>query len=618
MSVLALSSCSQTKQINIGVNSQDQELFQSLFELDVFKNYKLNLRSISKEDSYNAISEKNIDAYLGNIDYMLHESDFLKKKIVARDSLSWIVNSNNPVNTLNVYELKKILKGSTQNWKELFGHNEPILFIGRYEEAFADDVLLNYPDFKVSNIDSRVQAKNEEDLINNITKFKNSISYINSSSKFLDKAPKSIKRIFINTNGFGTDSKSQFQRDINLYYQPELFSSKNELNKFKHFIALFNTREVRTFIKSKNYQVPLANEIAIESLEDSPVKIGIGVPTSGTYARFGKAVIEAVKIAKEEFEESGGILGRDIELVICDDEANIEDGVKAISCAKEFIAKDVDAVIGHLGSEATIATSNIYQSHEIVQISPTVIHSGFTKQSNNQGYLFRIASIDSMQAKKIADLVNYIPKSNEKRVLISHNGGLSSTNLSALIFNHLPKDVYCDIQAIEPKTKTYYSLLGRGDFNIMVLLGPEHDPGQILIDLAVNNKSDVTVIATSHDTEQIIKKAGLLSSNAYTLTSKYMAKDNVYFHKFKDKILKTTPEFIPYVSVNSYFASKMLFEALKQYYKGSYYSLANALHEISFDIWDNDISFDEFGDRLDKQLIFEKIESGNIVRLDLD
>ena len=169
LSVLALSSCSQTKQINIGVNSQDQELFQSLFELDVFKNYKLNLRSISKEDSYNAISEKNIDAYLGNIDYMLHESDFLKKKIVARDSLSWIVNSNNPVNTLNVYELKKILKGSTQNWKELFGHNEPILFIGRYEEAFADDVLLNYPDFKVSNIDSRVQAKNEEDLINNIT-----------------------------------------------------------------------------------------------------------------------------------------------------------------------------------------------------------------------------------------------------------------------------------------------------------------------------------------------------------------------------------------------------------------------------------------------------------------
>lgn len=617
-SIIALSSCSQTKQINIGVNSQDQDLFQTLFQLDVFKNYKLNLRAISKEDSFSAISEKNIDAYIGNIDYMLNENDFLKKKIVARDSLSWIVNANNPVDTLNVYELKKILKGKILNWEELFGHNEPILFIGRFEEAFADDVLLNYPDFQVSNIDSRVQAKNEEDLINNIVKFKNSISYINTSSKFLDKAPKVIKRIFINTNGFETESKAQFERDINLYYQPELFPSKNELNKFKHFVALFNTREVRAFIKSKNYQVPSANEIAIESLEDSPVKVGIGVPTSGTYARFGKAVIEAVKLAKEEFEANGGILGRDIELVICDDEANIEDGVKAISCAKEFIAKDVDAVIGHLGSEASIATSNIYQNNEIVQISPTATHSGFTKQSSNKGYLFRMAAIDSLQARTIAKVINRIPKNSEKRVLVAHNGGLSAMNISALIFNNLPKDIYCDIHAIEPKTKSYYSLISNGNFNIMVLLGPEYDPGQLLLDLAVNNKPDVNVITTYYDVEHIVKKAGLLSDNAYNITSTFNLTEDSNFQEFKTSIERSKSEFIPYVTINSYLAGKVLFDALKEYYRGTYYSLDKALHEMAFEIWGNEIRFDEYGDRLDKQLNAFEVKSQRPIMLDLD
>ena len=66
---------------------------------------------------------------------------------------------------------------------------------------------------------------------------------------------------------------------------------------------------------------------------------------------------------------------RQIDLITCDDGANIENALQAIDCAMEFCELGIDAVIGHLGSEASIATSMIYQNHNIVQISPTAIHS---------------------------------------------------------------------------------------------------------------------------------------------------------------------------------------------------------------------------------------------------
>ena len=620
--IICLSSCSlksvftQNTKLNIGIAKKDFALFQEIFKSSNFDSYQINSKILSEDEAYNSISNQDIDFYIGNIEALISEKDFLKKKIIAKDSLAWIVNSQNPISSLEVTELQEIIKGEIKNWKKINNINEPILFIGRYDENFTNQNLVNYPD--LSRIESRVQAKNEEDLIANICKFKNSISYIDLSSEALQNASKSVKKIFISKNDTNSNPDSMFQREIHLYYQPELIDTKNKLNELKHFINLFNSEEVRLFIKSKNYKVPSAKDIALENLAEAPIKIGIGVPQSGKYAKFGKAVINAVQIAKEEFEKSGGILGRNIELVICDDEANIRDGVKAIACAKEFIAQGVEAVIGHLGSEASIATSNIYQNHNIVQISSTAIHSGFTKQTNNQGYLFRMAVIDSYQAEKLADLINFIPKNKEKRVLIVHNGSISGTNLSALVFNSLRKDISIDIQAIEPKTKSYYSLIGSDNFNIMVLLGPEHDPGQVLIDLAVNNRSDVSVITTYYDSDHIVKKAGLLSNNVYNITSIFNSKSEPNFIDFKNKITHTKSKFIPYVTINSYLAANVLFKALKEYYRGKYSSLSIALHEMTFDIWGNKIKFDEYGDRLDKQIKIGKIESGEFNELDLD
>jgi phosphate transport system substrate-binding protein len=51
--------------------------------------------------------------------------------VIALDGLAIIVNSNNPINELNIKTLKDIYMGKISNWKALGGPNQPIVIISR-------------------------------------------------------------------------------------------------------------------------------------------------------------------------------------------------------------------------------------------------------------------------------------------------------------------------------------------------------------------------------------------------------------------------------------------------------------------------------------------------------
>ena len=73
--------------------------------------------------------------------------------------------------------------------------------------------------------------------------------------------------------------------------------------------------------------------------------------------------------------------------------------------------------------------------------------------------------------------------------------------------------------------------------------------------------------------------------------------------------MKARSEFIPYVSINSYIAARVLFKSLKAYHEGEFDSLSEALHNLEFKIWGKKIRFDEYGDRLDEDLVI--VQSNN-------
>ena len=58
-----------------------------------------------------------------------------------------------------------------------------------------------------------------------------------------------------------------------------------------------------------------------------PIKIGVNEPLTGAFAASGNYVTNGAKIAADEINANGGVLGRKIELVIEDNKCNPTEAV---------------------------------------------------------------------------------------------------------------------------------------------------------------------------------------------------------------------------------------------------------------------------------------------------
>ena len=134
-----------------------------------------------------------------------------------------------------------------------------------------------------------------------------------------------------------------------------------------------------------------------------PIKIGVSGPFTGGSSSMGVSMRDGVKLAIDEINKAGGVLGRPIEGVFRDDEARNELGVQI---AQELINKEhVVADVGFINTGVALASQRFYQEAEIPVIdnvaTGTVISSQFAKEKAN--YVFRTAASDAIQAPMIVN-----------------------------------------------------------------------------------------------------------------------------------------------------------------------------------------------------------------------
>ena len=129
-----------------------------------------------------------------------------------------------------------------------------------------------------------------------------------------------------------------------------------------------------------------------------PLKIGMVATLTGAAAEPGRDVTQCAKLAAEEVNKAGGVLGRPIELVIEDDEATNPGIVLAFS--KLADDKDVPAFIGPVRSIQAHAVAP-----DIQRIGKPVMIGGTDPQLTHMGnpWLFRFRPNDTYSARVIAD-----------------------------------------------------------------------------------------------------------------------------------------------------------------------------------------------------------------------
>ena len=94
--------------------------------------------------------------------------------------------------------------------------------------------------------------------------------------------------------------------------------------------------------------------------------LGFFGPLTGPTAQAGNALLHGAELRVKQLNEAGGILGRPVELVTCDDKSEPEDGV---TCVQRLIDQDgVDAIVGTLHSPIISATAPIVGENEVPMV----------------------------------------------------------------------------------------------------------------------------------------------------------------------------------------------------------------------------------------------------------
>jgi branched-chain amino acid transport system substrate-binding protein len=130
------------------------------------------------------------------------------------------------------------------------------------------------------------------------------------------------------------------------------------------------------------------------------IKIGAIFPITGPLATFGTSCANGAKMAIEEVNLRGGVLGSKIELLVEDDQYKPEEAANA---AKKLIERDkVVALIAEVTSSVTLVVAPIAQQSKIVLLTPTATNPKVTQVGD---YIFRACFIDDFQGEVMANFV---------------------------------------------------------------------------------------------------------------------------------------------------------------------------------------------------------------------
>ena len=131
------------------------------------------------------------------------------------------------------------------------------------------------------------------------------------------------------------------------------------------------------------------------------IRIAVAGPFTGAVTQYGAMVKEGVDTAIEMINASGGVLGKQLEAVVMDDSCEPKQGPVV---ANRVVNDEINYVVGHVCSGATIAATNIYDSEGVLMVSPSATAPAVTE---GKGYemIFRTIGRDDQQGPAAADFI---------------------------------------------------------------------------------------------------------------------------------------------------------------------------------------------------------------------
>ena len=204
----------------------------------------------------------------------------------------------------------------------------------------------------------------------------------------------------------------------------------------------------------------VALALACSAQAQDIIKIGHVAATSGPIAHLGKDNENGARMAVEELNAKGVVIGGKKYKIVLQAEDDAADPKQGTAAAQKLVDAGVQGVIGHETSGTSIPASRIYYDAGIPQISPSASNPQYTRQHYNTTFrniandeqlgaaLARYA-VQSVKAKRIAvidDRTAYGKGLADEFIKNVKRGGAASG--SAVVSTQFTNDKATDFSAI--------------------------------------------------------------------------------------------------------------------------------------------------------------------------
>jgi len=125
--------------------------------------------------------------------------------------------------------------------------------------------------------------------------------------------------------------------------------------------------------------------------------IGHYASLTGNTAHFGQDTDKAVRLAVDEVNAGGGVLGKPVRVTTLDDRGDSAEAANAVT--RLLDVEHVNALIGEVASSLSLAGGRVAQRRGIPMVSPSSTNPKVTQVGD---FIFRVCFIDPFQGKVMA------------------------------------------------------------------------------------------------------------------------------------------------------------------------------------------------------------------------
>lgn len=186
-------------------------------------------------------------------------------------------------------------------------------------------------------------------------------------------------------------------------------------------------KKLNTFLMGASLFLVACGGTKENSTDSNVMKVGGIGPLTGPLAIYGVSSTNGSKLAMEEINKNGGILGKQVEYIVLDEKG---DSTEAVTAYNRLVDEGVVALIGDITSKPSLAVAEVAAQDNLPMITPTGTQFNITEAGAN---VFRVCFTDPYQGVVLANFAKNNLNAKTVAVVVNNSSDYSDGVAKAFV-----------------------------------------------------------------------------------------------------------------------------------------------------------------------------------------